>query len=337
MFAQARQHLRTPRDLLRFCTSRFNQARLSFGHGSDNAHDEAAYLILHTLHLPLDTLEPYLDAALLPEEIDAVLSLAERRVNERLPMAYLTRQAWQGDFEFYVDERVLIPRSFIYEQLGEPIAPWTGDSNQIRRVLDLCTGSGCLAIQAACHYPEAQVDAADLSPEALEVAAINVANYGLEERVRLIQSDLFANLSGTYDLIISNPPYVNAESVAALPANTCTSRKWHSAAAKTASMPPAKSSNTPPASSTRTAYCWWKSATTAKPSKPPSPGSPSSGSNKATAAAAFSCLPASNYWAKNRQNRLILSAAKGYLKTPIRFQVAFRDFRQHKAEALQAG
>ncbi len=218
MFAQARQHLRTPRDLLRFCTSRFNQARLSFGHGSDNAHDEAAYLILHTLHLPLYTLEPYLDAALLPEEIDAVLSLAERRVNERLPMAYLTRQAWQGDFEFYVDERVLIPRSFIYEQLGEPIAPWTGDSNHIRRVLDLCTGSGCLAIQAACHYPEAQVDAADLSPEALEVAAINVANYGLEERVRLIKSDLFTNLSGTYDLIISNPPYVNAESVAALPA-----------------------------------------------------------------------------------------------------------------------
>ena len=218
MFAQARQHLRTPRDLLRFCTSRFNQARLSFGHGSDNAHDEAAYLILHTLHLPLDTLEPYLDAALLPEEIDAVLSLAERRVNERLPMPYLTRQAWQGDFEFYVDERVLIPRSFIYEQLGEPIAPWTGDSYSIHRVLDLCTGSGCLAIQAACHYPEAQVDAADLSPEALEVAAINVANYGLEERVRLIQSDLFANLSGTYDLIISNPPYVNAESVAALPA-----------------------------------------------------------------------------------------------------------------------
>ncbi len=218
MFAQARQHLRTPRDLLRFCTSRFNQARLSFGHGSDNAHDEAAYLILHTLFLPLDTLEPYLDAALLPEEIDAVLSLAERRVNERLPMAYLTRQAWQGDFEFYVDERVLIPRSFIYEQLGEPIAPWTGDSHSIRRVLDLCTGSGCLAIQAACHYPEAQVDAADLSPEALAVAAINVANYGLEERVRLIQSDLFANLSGTYDLIISNPPYVNAESVAALPA-----------------------------------------------------------------------------------------------------------------------
>ena len=204
MFAQARQHLCTPRDLLRFCTSRFNQASLSFGHGSDNAHDEAAYLILHTLSLPLDTLEPYLDAVLLPEEIDAVLSLAERRVNERLPMPYLTRQAWQGDFEFYVDERVLIPRSFIYEQLGEPIAPWTGDSHSIRRVLDLCT--------------EAQVDAADLSPEALEVAAINVANYGLEERVRLIQSDLFANLSGTYDLIISNPPYVNAESVAALPA-----------------------------------------------------------------------------------------------------------------------
>lgn len=218
MFTQARQHLRTPRDLLRFCTSRFNQAQLSFGHGSDNAHDEAAYLILHTLHLPLDTLEPYLDAALLPQEIDQILRLAERRVNERIPMAYLTRQAWQGEFEFYVDERVLIPRSFIYEQLGAPIDLWTGESSRIRRVLDLCTGSGCLAIQAAYHYPEAQIDAVDLSPDALAVAAINVANYGLEDRIRLIQSDLFNNLSGRYDLIISNPPYVNAESVAALPA-----------------------------------------------------------------------------------------------------------------------
>ncbi len=217
MFTQARQHLRTPRDLLRFCTSRFNQAQLSFGHGSDNAHDEAAYLILHTLHLPLDTLEPYLDATLLPQEIDQILRLAERRVNERIPMAYLTRQAWQGEFEFYVDERVLIPRSFIYEQLGAPIDLWTGESSRIRRVLDLCTGSGCLAIQAAYHYPEAQIDAADLSPDALAVAAINVANYGLEDRIRLIQSDLFAKLSGRYDLIISNPPYVNAESVAALP------------------------------------------------------------------------------------------------------------------------
>lgn len=218
MFTTARQHLKTPRDLLRFCISRFNQAGLSFGHGNDNAHDEAAYLILHTLKLPLDTLDPYLDAALLPEEIDTVLTLAERRVTERIPVSYLTRQAWQGDFEFYVDERVIIPRSFIYELLGGSISAWTGDCRNVRRILDLCTGSGCLAIQAAHHYPEARIDAADLSPDALAVARINVANYGLEERIRLIQSNLFSKLSDTYDLIISNPPYVNAESVAALPA-----------------------------------------------------------------------------------------------------------------------
>lgn len=217
MFRQADQHLRTIRDLLRFAVSRFQAAELSFGHGSDNAHDEAAYLILHTLHLPLDTLDPYLDAVLLPEEIAEVLNILERRVTERLPAAYLTHQAWQGDFDFYVDERVIVPRSFIYELLGDGLRPWIEYDELVHRALDLCTGSGCLAIQMAHHYPDAQIDAVDISLDALEVAAINVEDYGLEERINLIHTDLFEGLDQTYDLIVSNPPYVDAESVAALP------------------------------------------------------------------------------------------------------------------------
>ncbi|MDO5639042.1 MAG: 50S ribosomal protein L3 N(5)-glutamine methyltransferase [Neisseria sp.] len=217
MFAEAAKELHTVRDLLRFAVSRFNEADLFFGHGSDNAHDEAAYLILHTLNLPLDMLDPYLDAKLLPSEKTDVLELIERRVTERLPVAYLTHQAWQGDFDFYVDERVIVPRSFVYELLGEPLAPWIEHDELVHRALDLCTGSGCLAIQMAHHYPAAEIDAVDLSLDALEVAAVNVESYGLEERINLIHTDLFEGLEGTYDLIVSNPPYVDAESVDALP------------------------------------------------------------------------------------------------------------------------
>lgn len=217
MFTQAETHLSTLRDLLRFAVSRFNEAGLFFGHGSDNAHDEAAYLLLHTLDLPLDRLEPYLDAKLLPEEKSLALSLIRRRVEERIPVAYLTNQAWQGGFDFYVDERVIVPRSFIYELLGDAIRPWIEYDELVHRALDLCTGSGCLAIQMAHHYPDAQIDAVDLSLDALEVAAINVEAYGLEERINLIHTDLFEGLEGTYDLIVSNPPYVDAESVAELP------------------------------------------------------------------------------------------------------------------------
>ena len=208
LFNEALGSLKTVRDMLRFAVSRFNEAGLFFGHGSDNAHDEAAYLILHTLHLPLDTLEPYLEA---------VLALVQRRVEERVPVAYLTNQAWQGEYDFYVDERVIVPRSFVYELLGEPLAPWIEYPELVHRALDLCTGSGCLAIQIADHYPAAQVDAVDISLDALEVAAINVEEYGLQERINLIHTDLFEGLEGTYDLIVSNPPYVDAESVAALP------------------------------------------------------------------------------------------------------------------------
>ena len=217
MFDQAAQEFTTLRDLLRFAVSRFNEAGLFFGHGSDNAHDEAAYLILHTLNLPLDTLEPYLDAKLLAEEKQDLLDLIARRVNERIPVAYLTNQAWQGDFDFYVDERVIVPRSFVHELLGEPLAPWIEHPELVHRALDLCTGSGCLAIQIAHHYPDAQIDAVDLSLDALEVAAINVEDYGLENRINLIHTDLFEGLEETYDLIVSNPPYVDAESVDTLP------------------------------------------------------------------------------------------------------------------------
>ncbi len=217
MFSEAAKHLTTVRDILRFAVSRFNEAGLHFGHGSDNAHDEAAYLILHTLNLPLDTLEPYLDAKLLSAEKEEVLGLIERRVTERIPVAYLTHQAWQGEFDFYVDERVIVPRSFVYELLGEPLLPWIEHDELVHRALDLCTGSGCLAIQMAHHYPAAEIDAVDLSLDALEVAAVNIESYGLEERINLIHTDLFEGLEGTYDLIVSNPPYVDAESVAELP------------------------------------------------------------------------------------------------------------------------
>ncbi|MCL5061153.1 MAG: 50S ribosomal protein L3 N(5)-glutamine methyltransferase [Candidatus Thermoplasmatota archaeon] len=212
------ESLITVRDWLRFAVSRFNEAGLFFGHGSDNAFDEAAYLILHALHLPLDRLEPFLDASLTHGESEEVQAVIERRVRERLPAAYLTHEAWLGEHRFYVDERVIVPRSFIAELLHEQLAPWVENPDEVTRALDLCTGSGCLAILAALAFPNAEVDAVDLSAEALEVAAKNVADYGLQNRIELIESDLFAALDGrSYDLILSNPPYVNAASIAALP------------------------------------------------------------------------------------------------------------------------
>lgn len=212
------ESLITVRDWLRFAVSRFNEAKLFFGHGSDNAFDEAAYLILHTLHLPLERLEPFLDASLTHGESEEVQAVIERRVRERIPAAYLTNEAWLGEHRFYVDERVIVPRSFIAELLHQQLAPWIEAPDEVTRALDLCTGSGCLAILAALAFPHAKIDAADLSADALAVAAKNVADYGLADRVDLIESDLFAALAGrSYDVILSNPPYVNAESVAALP------------------------------------------------------------------------------------------------------------------------
>ncbi len=218
MFNQAKTQLSTVGDLLRFAVSRFNQAELFFGHGTTNAYDEAAYLILHTLHLPLDRLDPFLDARLLPQEVEQVVNILRRRVEERLPAPYLTHEAWLGEFRFYVDERVIVPRSFIAELLREQLEPWVEDPEAIAGGLDMCTGSGCLAILMAHTFPNALIDAVDLSSDALDVARRNVADYGLEGQVRLIQSDLFSALQGRrYDLIVSNPPYVNAPSMETLP------------------------------------------------------------------------------------------------------------------------
>jgi ribosomal protein L3 glutamine methyltransferase len=209
----------TVRDLLRFAVTRFNQAELSFGHVSANAYDEAAYLVLHTLHLPLDLLEPFLDAKLTAAEIDAVLSVIERRATERVPAAYITQEAWMHGFRFHVDERVIVPRSFIGELLQDGLQPYVEDPEQVGAVLELCTGSGCLAILAAHAFPNADIDAVDLSKPALEVATRNVDEYKLDERIALFEGDLFAPLpERRYDVIITNPPYVNAESMATLPA-----------------------------------------------------------------------------------------------------------------------
>jgi ribosomal protein L3 glutamine methyltransferase len=208
----------TLRDLLRYAVSRFNSAKLFFGHGSANAWDEAAYLLLHTLHLPLDRLDPFLDARLLPEEIDAALRVIERRAAERVPAAYLTQEAWLGDYRFYVDERVIVPRSFIAELIPDQFSPFVQDPRAVANILELCTGSGCLAIMLADAFPNARVDALDLSADALAVARRNVADYGLEDRVSLLESDLYDALPARqYDLIVTNPPYVNAKSMSALP------------------------------------------------------------------------------------------------------------------------
>lgn len=218
MTTAAKTELITVRDYLRYAVSRFNAAGLFFGHGSDNAWDEAAYLTLHTLNLPLDRLEPFLDARLLPHEREALLDIFRRRCEERLPAAYLTNEAWLGEHRFYVDDRVIVPRSFIAELLDEQLTPWIDDPWAVESALDLCTGSGCLAILSALAFPNAEVAAVDLSEDALAVAERNVADYHLTDRVELIQSDAFTKLAGRkFDLIISNPPYVNAKSVAALP------------------------------------------------------------------------------------------------------------------------
>jgi len=210
--------LETLRDWLRWATTRFNEAKLVFGHGTTNAYDEAAYLLLHTLHLPLDRLEPFLDARLTAAERGTLAALFARRIDERIPAAYLTGEAWLGEFRFHVDPRVLIPRSYIAELVPDGLAPYVGDPEHVGSALDLCTGSGCLAILMAHAYPAADIDAADLSPDALTVAQRNVADYGLAGRINLIRSDLFTNLRDKrYDLVISNPPYVTATAMDALP------------------------------------------------------------------------------------------------------------------------
>ncbi len=220
---QAADILRTPRDFLRWAISRFNAADLVYGHGTTGALDEAAFLILEGLRLPIDTLDPFLDARLLPDERVRLAGLIEARVTTRKPASYLLQKAWVGGVPFFVDERVIVPRSFIGELLrgemfsGGP-ASLVEDPDTVGRVLDLCTGSGCLAILAALAFPNATIDAVDLSPAALEVAARNVREHGLDARVRLFEGDLFAPLGGErYDLVVTNPPYVGAAVMADLP------------------------------------------------------------------------------------------------------------------------
>jgi ribosomal protein L3 glutamine methyltransferase len=208
----------TVRSLVLEAAARLELAGVSFGHGTTNAIDEAAWLVLHGLGLPVSELGPHLDLAVDAERARAARALVARRIRTRKPAAYLLKEAWLGPHRFYVDERVIVPRSFIAELLRQRLAPWIREPSRVRAALDLCTGSGCLAILAALAFPKAAVDAADLSPGALAVARRNVADYRLGKRVRLVASDLFGALEGrTYDLVVSNPPYVTAASMKRLP------------------------------------------------------------------------------------------------------------------------
>jgi ribosomal protein L3 glutamine methyltransferase len=197
--------------------AQLDAAGVSFGHGTGNAFDEAVWLVLWHLGLPLDELDLHAERELRPEEQLAARELLQKRIATRKPAAYLTREAWLQGVPFYVDERAIVPRSFIAELLADgTIDPWLSD--RTRRVLDLCTGNGSLAVLAAMAYPDIAVEAADISPEALEVARINVDKHGLQDRIRLVQSDGLAALPGPYDLVLCNPPYVNAGSMERLPA-----------------------------------------------------------------------------------------------------------------------
>lgn len=209
--------LKTIRDFLRYATSRFNQAGLYFGHGTDNAWDEAATLVLHALHLPHDITTLVMDAHLVEEERIRLLELIRLRVEKRVPLAYLTNEAWFAGMTFYVDDRVLVPRSPIAELIDKQLQPWVR-TDRVHQILDLCTGSGCIAIALAKAFPEVEVDACDISEEALAVAKINILRHNAEDQVHLYKSDLFSSLpTKKYDLIISNPPYVSQQEMTDLP------------------------------------------------------------------------------------------------------------------------
>lgn len=214
--AQISTDLHTIRDYLRWALSQFQRAGLVYGHGTDNAYDDALQLILHVLHLPYDIEPAMLDCRLTRREREMLVVNLSTRIEQRIPVPYLTGEAWFAGLRFKVDERVLIPRSPIAELIEQGFQPWLGE-HEPERILDLCTGSGCIGIACALAFDDAQVDCTDLSADALAVAKDNVARYGLEERVALIRSDLFAALNGrTYDLIVSNPPYVDREDMDAL-------------------------------------------------------------------------------------------------------------------------
>ncbi len=217
-FAQVSEQLETIGDYVRFATSQFNKHELYFGHGTDNAWDEAITLVMFALNLPSELSEHVLSSRILTEEKQDVLYFIQRRIKEGIPAAYITHQAFFAGLPFYVDERVLVPRSPIAELIENKFSPIFGLENTPKRILDLCTGSGCIAIACATHLPEAEVDAVDLSVDALNVAQINIENHGLEAQVIPIESDVFSGVAGhCYDLIVTNPPYVDQEDVDALP------------------------------------------------------------------------------------------------------------------------
>ena len=200
------------RDLLRWAVGRFNMAGIFHGHGADTAWDEAVFLMLEALRLPVDQLEPYLDARLTEAERLRLAELVEARIKTRKPSAYLLNRTYLQGQPFYVDERVIVPRSYVSEILFSGVEGLWPDPAEVGSVLDLCSGSGCLAILAARAFSEAKVDAVELSPGAAEVARINIRDHGLEDRVTLHEGDLFAPLAGRrYDLILTNPPYVDSE------------------------------------------------------------------------------------------------------------------------------
>lgn len=214
----AQQSLLSIRDWIRYSVSRLEQAAVFFGHGTSNAYDESVWLVLRALHLPMDRLDDWLDARVLPDEAKHLQQLIQRRVEQRTPTAYLLREAWLRGYRFYVDERVIVPRSFIAELLDNSLQPWVPYPELIHSAADICTGSGCLGVLLAHAFPEAQIDVVDISPDAIAVANINIRQYALQDQVQAIPSDMFSALKGKrYDLIISNPPYVDAQAMAALP------------------------------------------------------------------------------------------------------------------------
>ncbi len=207
----------TLRDFVYAACGRMEKAGLYFGHGTDNALDEAAWLAAAGLHIPYAELDEHADDRLTAAQLDTLEALLRQRIESRKPLAYLLHEAWFAGQRFYVDERVIVPRSHLAEFIVDRFHPWI-EPGRVRRALDLCTGSGCIAVALAQAFPQAVVDAADIDPDALAVARINVEAHGLQTRIRLVQSDLFAGLAGErYDLIVTNPPYVDATDMAELP------------------------------------------------------------------------------------------------------------------------
>lgn len=207
--------LSTLTDFMRWGASRFVEAELSYSHGMSSPLDEAVYLVLRSLHLPVDTPEVYWNSKLTQSEKEAIMAIIKRRIEERIPAAYLIKEGWFAGLQFYVDERVLVPRSPIAELVENQFVPWV-NPDEVESILDLCTGSGCIGIACAYAFPGANVDLADISEEALEVANINIDKHDARQQVRAIHSDLFSSLTNQYDIIVSNPPYVDADDIAGM-------------------------------------------------------------------------------------------------------------------------